>query len=120
MPNPQNSMLAATSAIATSTCRVPAFKFSLPPLLSLSTKPHLDSSSGNLLMTSVSPRETVLEDDGFISMQEWQGWGSLSPLPSLVMRIVQDLKSLEANTDAHMTFGGKGGKLQVFILLLEL
>lgn len=48
-----------------------------------------------------------------VSLQEWQGWGTTSPLPTMVAQIVEDLKVLEEDLDAHMSFGGNGGKLQV-------
>lgn len=48
-----------------------------------------------------------------VSLQEWQGWGTNSPLPTMVSQIVEDLKVLEEDLDAHMNFGGNGGKLQV-------
>ncbi|KAG4386030.1 hypothetical protein AAZX31_12G193000 [Glycine max] len=47
-----------------------------------------------------------------VSLQEWQGWGTTSPLPTMVAQIVEDLKVLEEDLDAHMSFGGNGGKLQ--------
>lgn len=35
-------------------------------------------------------------------------------MPSLVTKIVDDLKVLEKDIDAQMSFGGSGGKLQVW------
>lgn len=52
--------------------------------------------------------------EGAITLQEWQGWGTTSPLPTMVTKIVEDLKALEKDIDAQMSFGGSGGKLQVF------
>ncbi|KAI4333970.1 hypothetical protein L6164_018715 [Bauhinia variegata] len=49
---------------------------------------------------------------GIIALQEWQGWGTTSPVPTVVAEIVEDLKLLERDVDEQMTFGGKGGKLQ--------
>ncbi|KAG8364711.1 hypothetical protein BUALT_Bualt18G0027100 [Buddleja alternifolia] len=46
-----------------------------------------------------------------ITLQEWQGWGTNSPVPSMVYQVIQDLKLLEKHTDADMTFGGNHGKL---------
>ncbi|KAI9177871.1 hypothetical protein LWI28_020132 [Acer negundo] len=105
-------MLAPT----TSTSRALAFKFSLPFLV-LSTKTRMGSPPRNLLMSSVSrspPREVLVEDtgDGFVSLQEWQRWGSVSPVPATVKQIIEDMKALERKTDAQMSFGGIGGKLQ--------
>lgn len=52
--------------------------------------------------------------NGFVSLQEWQGWGTTSPVPAMVTEIVEELQALENDIDAHMSFGGLGGKLQVF------
>ena len=63
-----------------------------------------------------SPREGQTNDTGCggtITGEEWQGWGCVSPVPSMVNEVIQDLKLLENNIDAHMVFGGNGGKLQV-------
>lgn len=54
-----------------------------------------------------------MTQEGVISLQEWQGWGTTSPIPTMVHQIVEDLKVLEEDLDAHMNFGGNGGKLQV-------
>lgn len=55
----------------------------------------------------------MTEEGVVVSLQEWQGWGTNSPLPTMVSQIVEDLKVLEEDLDAHMNFGGNGGKLQV-------
>lgn len=52
-------------------------------------------------------------EDGAVSLQEWQGWGAVSPVPAMVTEVIQDLKLLEEDIDAKMSFGGNGGKLQV-------
>ncbi|XP_044503993.1 uncharacterized protein LOC123224403 isoform X2 [Mangifera indica] len=94
------------------------FKFSLSiPSLLYSTNTHMDSPPGSPLVISASPsppQEVFVQDagDGFITLQEWRGWGSVSPFPAMVGKIVHDLKSLEKNVDAQMSFGGNGGKLQ--------
>ncbi|CAJ1956572.1 unnamed protein product [Sphenostylis stenocarpa] len=54
----------------------------------------------------------MAREEGIVSLQEWQGWGTTSPLPAMVAQIVDDLKGLEQDLDAHMSFGGNGGKLQ--------
>ena len=63
------------------------------------------------------PREVRLseagEEESIITLQEWQRWGTTSPLPTIVTRIAQDLQDLERDIDAQMSFGGNGGKLQV-------
>ena len=50
-------------------------------------------------------------------MQEWQARGTNSPLPTMVTDIVDQMKALEIDIDAHMTFGGSGGKRQVLLQL---
>ncbi|PIA26994.1 hypothetical protein AQUCO_08400037v1 [Aquilegia coerulea] len=47
-----------------------------------------------------------------VSLQEWQGWGTTSQLPSMVVDIIEDMKDLEKNMDSQMNFGGIGGKLK--------
>ncbi|VFQ83236.1 unnamed protein product [Cuscuta campestris] len=47
-----------------------------------------------------------------ISPEEWQGWGSTSPVPAMVVEVIEDLKLLERHVDARMDFGGNHGKLQ--------
>ncbi|KAJ0051350.1 hypothetical protein Pint_02239 [Pistacia integerrima] len=109
----------ASSTITISRAFTLTFKFSLsiPSLLHSSTKTHMDSPPRSLLVSSASrspPREVLVQDtgDGFITLQEWQGWGTVSPVPVMVSQIVHDLKSLEKNIDAQMSFAGNGGKLQ--------
>ncbi|PQQ07498.1 uncharacterized protein Pyn_23529 [Prunus yedoensis var. nudiflora] len=40
------------------------------------------------------------------------GLGHHVPLPAMVTKVVEDLKALEKDIDAQMSFGGSGGKLQ--------
>ncbi|KAK3006003.1 hypothetical protein RJ639_016018 [Escallonia herrerae] len=47
-----------------------------------------------------------------VSLREWQAWGTASPIPAMVAEVLDDLKALATETDARMTFGGKGGKLK--------
>ncbi|KAJ4713746.1 DTW domain-containing protein [Melia azedarach] len=108
-------MLATTNTISKALSFT--FKFCLPPYILSSDKTYMESPRRNLLTSSASrspPREASIEDtgDGFITLQEWQGWGAVSPLPAMVKQIVEDLKALEKNIDAQMNFGGNGGKLQ--------
>lgn len=97
------------------------FKFSLsiPSLLHFSTRNLMNSPPRSLVVSAASRsplRETFVQDtgDSFITLQEWQGWGTVSPIPAIVSQIIDDLKSLEKNINAQMSFGGNGGKLQVF------
>ncbi|KAF7805929.1 DTW domain-containing protein [Senna tora] len=85
------------------------------------SKTHLQQRLGNSRSTfssesaSTSPsREARMGDagEGAITLQEWQGWGTTSPVPNMVMEIIEDLKGLEKDLDAHMSFGGLGGKLK--------
>lgn len=48
-----------------------------------------------------------------VSLREWQGWGTSSPVPAMVTKVIDDLKALEKETEDRITFGGIGGKLQV-------
>ncbi|XP_044466466.1 uncharacterized protein LOC123196479 [Mangifera indica] len=95
------------------------FKFSLsiPSLLHFSTRNLMNSPPRSLVVSAASRsplRETFVQDtgDSFITLQEWQGWGTVSPIPAMVSQIIDDLKSLEKNINAQMSFGGNGGKLQ--------
>lgn len=110
----RNSAMASPS-------RVIAFKCSTS--LAFSSKTRMDSKrtlqnpfSGST--SGAAPREartgTGDTAQGSITLQEWQGWGTRSPVPSLVTKIVDDLKVLEKDIDAQMSFGGSGGKLQVW------
>ncbi|PNX93121.1 hypothetical protein L195_g016270 [Trifolium pratense] len=51
-------------------------------------------------------------DAAVVSLQEWQGWGTTSPVPAMVTQIAEDLKLLEKDFDSQMKFGRAGGKLQ--------
>lgn len=48
-----------------------------------------------------------------ISLQEWQAWGTDSPIPTQVDQIVNEMIVAEKESDAQMKFGGLGGKLKV-------
>jgi len=67
----------------------------------------------NLRGHSSLSHTNMAQEEGVVSLQEWQGWGTTSPLPTMVAQIVGDLKGLEQDLDAHMSFGGNGGKLKV-------
>lgn len=109
----KNAMVATTSTISRAFSFTCMFKL-CRPLFALSTRTHMESPRVNSALRSPA-RETHIgdTDDGFITLQEWQGWGAVSPLPALVQQIVEDLKALEKNFDAPMSFGGNGGRLQV-------
>ncbi|XP_071697720.1 uncharacterized protein [Rutidosis leptorrhynchoides] len=47
-----------------------------------------------------------------ISLQEWQAWGTDSPIPTQVDQIVNEMIVLERENNAQMKFGGLGGKLK--------
>ncbi|XP_062107332.1 uncharacterized protein LOC133818464 isoform X1 [Humulus lupulus] len=92
--------------------------FKCPQALAFCSKIHMDFKPRSLHspFSRSPPREVRISEDGedgsVITLQEWQGWGTTSPLPIIVTRIADDLKDLEKDNDAQMTFGGKGGKLQ--------
>lgn len=48
-----------------------------------------------------------------VSLQEWQAWGTHSPMPRQVSEIVQEMIVLEKQSDSQMKSGGLGGKLKV-------
>ncbi|XP_065874991.1 uncharacterized protein [Euphorbia lathyris] len=101
-----------------SAAKVFNFNFSLQSFF-FSSRAQMESTPRSLSSTifnsdSRSPARTsdaIDSSDVSITLQEWQGWGTVSPLPAKVLEIVADLKVLEINTDAEMRFGGKG-KLQ--------
>ncbi|KAL5581787.1 hypothetical protein UlMin_014229 [Ulmus minor] len=103
-----------------STSRGFAFKWS-PSSLSIYSKTHMESKPRilqNPFLISASrspPREACLSEDGeasIITLQEWQAWGTTSPVPNVVSRIAEELIDMEKDFDARMSFGGNGGKLQ--------
>ncbi|URD86397.1 DTW domain [Musa troglodytarum] len=51
-------------------------------------------------------------DGAAISVVEWQGWGTSSPVTATVLEVIEDIKALARDSDAPMTFGGLGGKLK--------
>jgi hypothetical protein len=71
---------------------------------------------------SNSPLSTteMNNDASIVSLQEWQGWGTTSPIPAMVTQIAEDLKLLEKDSDSQMKFGRAGGKLQVGFLSFSL
>ncbi|KAL0320339.1 UNVERIFIED_CONTAM: hypothetical protein Sradi_5295400 [Sesamum radiatum] len=75
----------------------------------MATKPF--SSKTPSTLPAEARRKTDAE--ATISLQEWQGWGAVSPVPSMVKQVIQDLKLLEGDIDSEMTFDGNHGKLSV-------
>lgn len=67
--------------------------------------------------SSVSPsresHKVSSSGEAAISVEEWQGWGTTSPIPAMVTQVVDDLKLLQKDSDADMIFGGNHGKLSV-------
>ncbi|KAL4280752.1 hypothetical protein GQ457_03G006500 [Hibiscus cannabinus] len=101
--------------------RVLTFTLQFSPSLKFSPKTRVEFRPRNLhrpVMSSASrssPRDADLNDTGCggaITLEEWQGWGCVSPVPAMVNAVIQELRLLENNTDAQMVFGGNGGKLQ--------
>ncbi|KAB1209990.1 hypothetical protein CJ030_MR6G023539 [Morella rubra] len=108
------------STMLFTTSRACTFKRS-PSSVSSFTKTHVDSKPKTLVHSPFScyasrspPREDRMNDTGnvSISLQEWQGWGTTSPVPAMVTEIAQELKAMEKDIDTPMSFGGTGGKLQ--------
>ncbi|CAA0808837.1 DTW domain-containing protein [Striga hermonthica] len=77
------------------------------PQSSMGTKPISTKYS------SSTPKyaQEIADAEGSISLQEWQGWGPISPVPSTVNQVIHDLKLLENEVGACMTFDGNHGKL---------
>lgn len=61
--------------------------------------------------SSLSPTDKGRTVDATISLQEWQGWGTTSPVPATITDAIAYLKALETETDVQMIFGGNGGRL---------
>ncbi|KNA08141.1 hypothetical protein SOVF_165280 [Spinacia oleracea] len=76
-------------------------------------------SYGNNIITSLSrPRSSSSASptrtaaiDATLTLQEWQGWGTTSPIPATITDAIAYLKALEGESDAQMIFGGNGGRL---------
>ncbi|GMH11059.1 hypothetical protein Nepgr_012900 [Nepenthes gracilis] len=93
----------------------------LPSVYTAEATMNRSQSRGNRIpLTSFStscslspPRESHSRGpvDGIVTLQEWQGWGTATPVPAMITEAIDYLKSLERETDALMSFGGCGGKL---------
>ncbi|KAK3446056.1 hypothetical protein EUGRSUZ_A01814 [Eucalyptus grandis] len=99
------------------------FAFSCFVQSRMDVKPCALSGDGSAPLTSAArapPRHVHVSGEdgdaaakgGPVSPQEWRGWGCASPVPAVVTEVIEDLKLLEEDMDAPLSFGGKGGKLQ--------
>ncbi|XP_051148005.1 uncharacterized protein LOC127263098 isoform X2 [Andrographis paniculata] len=81
--------------------------FSSTAAFRMGTKPFSSQNPSHL------PSETnrIPAAEAAVSLQEWQGWGTVSPVPSMVTQVIRDLKLLEKTLDARMTFDGNHGTL---------
>lgn len=106
--------------LSVSATRPLTFKIS-PPSPAFSLRTHMESPPRtHFTSASHAPQTNPDTSDGFtITLQEWQGWGAVSPLPAKVVEIVKDLKLLEKTTEVQMSFSGHRGKLEVTILLMS-
>ncbi|KAK9676811.1 hypothetical protein RND81_11G102600 [Saponaria officinalis] len=68
-------------------------------------------SREKLRSSSLPPPNKKSPIEGRITLQEWQGWGTTSPIPSMVIDVIDYLKTLERDSDYLMSFGGNGGRL---------
>ncbi|KAL9244509.1 hypothetical protein vseg_018278 [Gypsophila vaccaria] len=66
------------------------------------------SRSNSLPPPNIKTSPTI---EGHITLEEWQGWGTTSNVPSMVIDAFHYLKALESDCDAAMSFGGNGGRL---------
>ncbi|XP_057796840.1 uncharacterized protein LOC131012868 isoform X2 [Salvia miltiorrhiza] len=73
-------------------------------LIPFTAKPQSSMSADTLTPADI-------DDAATISLEEWQGWGTVSPLPAMVDQVIHDMKLLEKDIDAPMTFGGNRGAL---------
>lgn len=96
-----------------STLRAFAPTFNRYPSRAFSIKTQMDSITRNPDGYTSTSASTSKPTETPITLQEWQGWGSTSPVPTMVTEIIDELKVLEKTVDAQMSFGGNGGKLQV-------
>ncbi|XP_010915996.1 uncharacterized protein [Elaeis guineensis] len=65
--------------------------------------------------STVRESSSMAEGAEGLSLEEWQGWGTSSPVPAMVVEVIRGLKSLEQETNSRMSFGGLGGKLQCWL-----
>ncbi|KAL8267696.1 hypothetical protein R6Q59_001494 [Mikania micrantha] len=89
---------------------------------SMAAPPTTTVSSDDLSMDSSLNASPSIEDRGMyfkkeprpttVSLQEWQAWGTDSPIPTQVAEIVEEMIDLDRESDAQMKFGGLGGKLK--------
>ncbi|KAI7747716.1 hypothetical protein M8C21_032983 [Ambrosia artemisiifolia] len=70
------------------------------------------SSALSINDASPSIQDHVNPTPTTISLQEWQAWGTDSPIPKQVAEIVEEMVDLEKKSNAQMKFGGLGGKLK--------
>ncbi|KAL6543370.1 hypothetical protein OROHE_010890 [Orobanche hederae] len=68
-------------------------------------------SSKNPSLLPIDDAHRVTDIEASVSPQEWQGWGTISPVPSMVNRAINDLNLLQKDSSACMTFDGNYGKL---------
>ncbi|WVZ80635.1 hypothetical protein U9M48_028094, partial [Paspalum notatum var. saurae] len=112
--------------------RAIAFHRSLPlPLLPSRAPPRLGTALARSLMAfpaepagSEEKAEAETEalptaaaaaaagDGSEVNHEEWQRWGTSSPLPSAVSAVVRELLEMEAAAGEKMRFGGVGSKLK--------
>ncbi|KAL6543365.1 hypothetical protein OROHE_010885 [Orobanche hederae] len=78
------------------------------PRSHMATKPF---SSKNPSLLPIDDAHRVTDVEASVSPQEWQGWGTISPVPSMVNRAINDLNLLQKDISACMTFDGNYGKL---------
>nr|XP_043624888.1 uncharacterized protein LOC122596385 isoform X2 [Erigeron canadensis] len=83
-------------------------------LHAMAAPPTTTLSSGALSIDTSSPTGNFINETRptSISLQEWQAWGTNSPIPKQVAKIVDEMILLEKESDAQMKFGGLGGKLK--------
>ncbi|KAG6482887.1 uncharacterized protein LOC122014910 [Zingiber officinale] len=102
---------------------MPLWGFYLPCRIAASVTPFVQPSQKSIWTTSVSLVSTTMDavdkenrdrELGSlvpVSVEEWQQWGTSSPIPAMVAEVIEDIKALTQESEVHVNFGGSGGKL---------
>ncbi|KAJ4770245.1 DTW domain-containing protein [Rhynchospora pubera] len=56
--------------------------------------------------------ESGVLEGAMVSLSEWQGWGTDSPLPATVVAAIKEMMDLEREFGDKMKFGGVGSKIK--------
>ncbi|KAF9588504.1 hypothetical protein IFM89_012054 [Coptis chinensis] len=74
---------------------------------------HSSSCSRTSSSSSASRKDCRMENgEILVTLEDWQGWGTYSQIPQMVMECVENLKAMEKELNDEMSFGGLGGKIK--------